>query len=318
MASLRRPSLGGTPSPADAPPQLGTPGVFRMACASPSPLMHGTPTSPPLLADRAGPAMTPPFSSAATYPQYARGAATTFALGGPTGTNGSGGGGGGGGGTTNIMAEMGPHMWATMHYAVHQCPDSQFATCAPALLSMIRSYEIFMPCADCKNHYAALLRLHPPEQAAALGRDALARWTVDAHNSVNARLGKPTMSYTEAEAIYGRTNLQCPERVRDDLQSTPLGDQVPATTSSLDQQQYQQQQQQQGDSRQSFAAPGASAGVSRAGAAAIGGVVALLLVGLLAFVAFGGMALFSRCPAGSPLARLAGSGSHPPRTPLFS
>lgn len=112
---------------------------------------------------------------------------------------------------TDIMTQMGGPMWQTLHYASYQCPEP-FAQYAPILLNLVHSYHAILPCADCKSHFAALLQQNPPERAAARGKDAFARWTVDAHNSVNARLGKPIVSYADALRLYGRTDLMCPER----------------------------------------------------------------------------------------------------------
>ncbi|WBR14471.1 Erv-family thiol oxidoreductase [Pandoravirus kuranda] len=111
-------------------------------------------------------------------------------------------------GDTNVMHLVGPPLWETMHYAAFQCPEP-FAERAPALLSLVRAYATLLPCAECRGHFAALLAAHPPEEAARGGRQAFARWTVDAHNMVNARLGKPLVTFEQAAWRYARGDLCC-------------------------------------------------------------------------------------------------------------
>jgi len=57
-----------------------------------------------------------------------------------------------------------------------------------------------MPCDECQNHYGG--ELAGVLVAAGGGRDVLFGWTVDLHNRVNTRLGKPTMAIAEANALY--------------------------------------------------------------------------------------------------------------------
>jgi hypothetical protein len=124
-------------------------------------------------------------------------------------------------------------MWKTLHYAAHQCPEP-FARHAQPLVDLVRIYAQVMPCTDCRSHFSQFLALHPPEAAAAAGREAFARYTVDAHNYVNARLGKPLMPYAEAQRIYGRVDLRCPEAPRSDaVPANPSGDATPTAGSPL-------------------------------------------------------------------------------------
>jgi hypothetical protein len=56
-----------------------------------------------------------------------------------------------------------------------------------------------LPCAVCAQHWTTIAQtVDTTSRAAAL------KWSVDAHNTVNARLGKPVLSYPEAmQAIVG-------------------------------------------------------------------------------------------------------------------
>lgn len=113
-----------------------------------------------------------------------------------------------GSGDVDVMHLVGPPLWETMHYAAFQCPEP-FVERAPALLDLVRAYAALLPCAECRGHFAALLAAHPPEEAARAGRQAFARWTVDAHNMVNARLGKPLVTFEQAAWRYARGDLCC-------------------------------------------------------------------------------------------------------------
>ena len=58
-----------------------------------------------------------------------------------------------------------------------------------------------VPCSDCCRHLRArLAAMPPPEQPRRTG--ALAAWTVRLHNSVNAELGKPHVSFAAARAAF--------------------------------------------------------------------------------------------------------------------
>lgn len=111
-------------------------------------------------------------------------------------------------GGTDVMRLVGPPMWETLHYAAFQCPEP-FAERVSALVDLVRGYVVLLPCAECRGHFAALLDAYPPEAAARSGRQAFARWTVDAHNAVNARLGKPLLTYDQAARRYARGDLHC-------------------------------------------------------------------------------------------------------------
>jgi len=53
-----------------------------------------------------------------------------------------------------------------------------------------------------KENYPLELENMPSLELATRSRSAMFRWTVDLHNRINQRNGKPTMSYKEAELIY--------------------------------------------------------------------------------------------------------------------
>lgn len=58
-------------------------------------------------------------------------------------------------------------------------------------------------CDRCDPHARELLKKYPPEEAYATGGyEGLFGWTVDRHNEVNFRLGKPQMTAQDAKLYY--------------------------------------------------------------------------------------------------------------------
>jgi hypothetical protein len=70
-----------------------------------------------------------------------------------------------------------------------------------------RYYATKIHCLDCRKHFASLLDEDPPlkrkKEINKEGNDVTAfRWSVDAHNKVNKRLGKKEYPYEQAYAFY--------------------------------------------------------------------------------------------------------------------
>jgi hypothetical protein len=66
------------------------------------------------------------------------------------------------------------------------------------------SLAFLIPCPICREHYAEYLKQMPISPSLD-NREDLFRWTVDVHNEVNKKLGKPR--FTEAESIAFYTRL---------------------------------------------------------------------------------------------------------------
>lgn len=58
------------------------------------------------------------------------------------------------------------------------------------------AFERRVPCGQCKSHWSFFKCKYPPDYARYFA------WTVDAHNSVNARLGKEILSQDQAFVIW--------------------------------------------------------------------------------------------------------------------
>jgi hypothetical protein len=85
----------------------------------------------------------------------------------------------------------GPLMWKELHEASIHKSLSGF-------LQFIGPYGKRIPCADCQRHFKQYLYEHPIYQ----GVNPV-KWGIDLHNSVNERLGKPVLSYSEAYSKIG-------------------------------------------------------------------------------------------------------------------
>jgi hypothetical protein len=85
--------------------------------------------------------------------------------------------------------KWGPHFWMTLHIACLGCQDYK------ALAEFVEGYIYIIPCLTCREHFEQVLVENPvPEDG------DFFKWSVDVHNIVNKRLGKPKFSYEEALA----------------------------------------------------------------------------------------------------------------------
>ena len=97
----------------------------------------------------------------------------------------------------------GPAFWTALHTASFAYPDHPDADQRRHMRAYIDAHASVLPCPDCREHFADMLRECGADYDRALaGRDALTRFLVDIHNRVNQRLGKPTKAYVEVAATY--------------------------------------------------------------------------------------------------------------------
>jgi hypothetical protein len=101
-------------------------------------------------------------------------------------------------------AAWGAPLWARLHSAaINSPPPHEFK----AVIDRVRSA---LPCGECATHARAWLKDNPPPDDPA----GLFTWTVQWHNDVNRRLGRPEFSLEEATRRWTITELP---RVADDL-----------------------------------------------------------------------------------------------------
>lgn len=85
--------------------------------------------------------------------------------------------------------KWGPHFWATLHIACLGCQDYK------ALAEFVEGYVYIIPCLSCRQHFEQVLVDNPVPETG-----DFFKWSVDVHNIVNKRLGKPEFSYEAAMA----------------------------------------------------------------------------------------------------------------------
>lgn len=91
----------------------------------------------------------------------------------------------------------GPHVWATLHVLALRSDSTLGQHELDAFHQLLKSLEALLPCSLCKTHYKSYAATHDQPK---LGQAFL--WTVNLHNEVNKRLGKPTVTYEEARKTW--------------------------------------------------------------------------------------------------------------------
>jgi hypothetical protein len=81
----------------------------------------------------------------------------------------------------------GSALWARMHTAT--APDQAF----------VDGITAEIPCGSCRAEWMAMLGRTPADFTSL---DAFRQWAVDRHNEVNARIGKPLVTYAAAAARW--------------------------------------------------------------------------------------------------------------------
>jgi FAD-linked sulfhydryl oxidase len=97
----------------------------------------------------------------------------------------------------------GPNAWKFLHTLTFQYPINPSLKEQRDAENLFSSFSTLLPCEQCRQHYDELLQLYPPQ---AQSRLSLATWLVDIHNRVNAKLGKQSMHFDQAQALY---STQC-------------------------------------------------------------------------------------------------------------
>ena len=109
--------------------------------------------------------------------------------------------------TSVTSKQWGPTAWAEFHTYALNYPiyPSEYDT-NNAIHFYQRAFLRYVLCETCKSDYLAIIRTN---LIRARSRDELFNWTVDIHNSVNAKIGKPIMPYRKAYQIwnYGETHI---------------------------------------------------------------------------------------------------------------
>lgn len=87
----------------------------------------------------------------------------------------------------------GARMWEAIHrHRLAGQPDEDWR--------WLRAFEFSIPCkVSCKPHFTEHIALNPPDFTS---QEAFSHWAWKAHQSVNARLGRPGISWEECQERY--------------------------------------------------------------------------------------------------------------------
>ena len=100
---------------------------------------------------------------------------------------------------------FGPAFWFTLHNASTAYPDTPTETLKTGMKTLIENLPLIVPCATCREHfynYITMSNLFFVVES----KETLFEFFVNAHNYVNSRIFKSTMTIEEAKQLYGFDN----------------------------------------------------------------------------------------------------------------
>jgi hypothetical protein len=107
-------------------------------------------------------------------------------------------------------ALWGPSLWFSLHNGSFKYPENPDEETKAMVSNFIMGLPYMIPCVECASHakeYISDRAYLLPNYTA--NTESLSRFFVDFHNTVNARLGKPQMSYEVAKQLYsGRGSIR--------------------------------------------------------------------------------------------------------------
>lgn len=78
-----------------------------------------------------------------------------------------------------------------------------FSSDISTVIEVIHSLHFMIPCSECKEHFTDFKRTNNLHNYYEIdNRLGIFRWTVDLHNYVNEKIGKPILSFDEALQIW--------------------------------------------------------------------------------------------------------------------
>lgn len=108
-------------------------------------------------------------------------------------------------------AAWGPPLWQSMHFIAMCYPGPDTEKIVVAYEAFYTSLATVLPCKVCASHYSGELKRLPVRKHMG-SREELFAWTVEVHNRVNERLGKPRWGLSDALKHY--TEMVAPTTTR--------------------------------------------------------------------------------------------------------
>jgi len=115
-------------------------------------------------------------------------------------------GGGDASSSTTTKEDLGRATWTFLHTFAAQYPDEPTRRQERDAKELIMILTRMYPCGECAEHFAEIVRAHPPDCSSGL---ALQRWMCAVHNQVNASLGKPWFDCAKVDERWSK--LDCDE-----------------------------------------------------------------------------------------------------------
>ncbi len=100
-------------------------------------------------------------------------------------------------------AVWGPIFWMTIHIVALGYSENPSYSEKKAAKEFFESLQHLLPCPTCREHYIENLKERPITPFLDNRRD-LFKWTVELHNAVNKKLGKPEVTEQEALKFISR------------------------------------------------------------------------------------------------------------------
>ncbi len=97
---------------------------------------------------------------------------------------------------------FGPSLWFILHNGITNYPIYPTAFVKCGMRDLLINIPLLIPCLNCREHFFTFLRASNIDDAVS-SREKLFKFMVDAHNFVNLKYGKQTMSLESAKSFYG-------------------------------------------------------------------------------------------------------------------
>jgi FAD-linked sulfhydryl oxidase len=103
----------------------------------------------------------------------------------------------------------GPPTWEMIHTFAAGYPNIPTSNDKINVQYFYKYFSQILPCKNCKIHFQKLLDKYPLNDKILKNSQSLLKWTVDIHNKVNMRLGKPIYPFAMVQEKYKKQDMQC-------------------------------------------------------------------------------------------------------------
>jgi hypothetical protein len=115
----------------------------------------------------------------------------------------------------STINSWGPKTWNFLHTITLHYPVVASESTREAMYNLLHSIGQLIPCDECRKHYGTWQQriINSSQSDALSGRESIFNAIVELHNTVNVRIGKPTLSTEAAHQVHGNFNQgsACPQ-----------------------------------------------------------------------------------------------------------